>query len=201
MRISKKKRQSIRYKKHDYSSEGSYFVTICARERATIFGNIVSEKMDENLLGNIVKEEWENITVRFPFVALDTFQVMPNHFHGILHINPILLETTIAANNDSIESTQIPAFRLWEKHTILGNVLGSFKSLVFHRYYNYLKDSNLLVSEIASVWQRNYWERIIRDNVELQKIRNYIASNPSKWAEDSDNLERLLARMEEKTCE
>ena len=57
------------------------------------------------------------------------------------------------------------------------------------------------MSEIASVWQRNYWERIIRDNVELQKIRNYIASNPSKWAEDSDNLERLLARMEEKTCE
>lgn len=72
--------------------------------------------------------------------------------------------------------------------------------MAFRRHYHYLKSNDLLRSETATIWQRNYWERIIRDKQELEKTRQYITNNLAKWAEDNDTLERLLARMEEKKC-
>lgn len=175
-------RNSIRHKKFDYSHWGPYFVTVCARSRECIFGEITDNRPVLSDLGHIVQNEWLALPQRFPQIQLDEYIVMPNHFHGIIQ----LAETNTAPH--LIAEVNPP--------TKLGDIICAFKSLVFRRHYNFIRQNNLL--EIAKCWQRNYWERIIRNNRELENIRNYIATNPEKWADDSDNLDRLLARMIEK---
>ncbi|MEA5258226.1 transposase [Arcicella aquatica] len=180
---NKKLRHSIRYKNHDYSAGGSYFITICSINRENIFGDIINQEMNLSYLGSIIEKEWLSIPSRFPSVVLDAFQIMPNHLHAIIHIN---------ANKDE-------AFPKFPKHTLLGNIIGSFKSLVFQNFYKYLKDNNLIKQQSAKVWQKNYWEHIIRFENELSNCQRYIISNPQKWEEDIDNLEKLLLKMEEKS--
>ncbi|MET3128195.1 REP element-mobilizing transposase RayT [Arcicella rosea] len=182
---NKKSRHSIRYKNHDYSAGGSYFITVCSINRENIFGKIVNQQMNLSYLGSIIEKEWLNIPNRFSYVAIDTFQIMPNHLHAIIHIE----------RNKINEDEAILKF---PKHTLLGNIIGSFKSLVFYNFYKYLKDNHLIQQQSAKVWQRNYWEHIIRFENELHKCQQYIITNPQRWSEDADNLEKLLLRMEEK---
>lgn len=184
---NKKSRRSIRYKNHDYSAGGSYFITICSINREHIFGEIIDERIHLSYLGSIIEKEWLNIPSRFASVELNTFQIMPNHLHAIIHINKNRIQDDKAALKFS-------------KHTLLGNIIGSFKSLVFQTFYKYLKDNDLIQKQSAKIWQRNYWEHIIRFENELYKCQQYIVSNPEKWSKDADNLEKLLLRMEEKSA-
>ncbi|WP_044175641.1 transposase [Flectobacillus major] len=184
---NKKSRRSIRYKNHDYSAGGSYFITICSINREHIFGEIIDERIHLSYLGSIIEKEWLNIPSRFVSVELSTFQIMPNHLHAIIHINKNRIQDDKAALKFS-------------KHTLLGNIIGSFKSLVFQTFYKYLKDNDLIQKQSAKIWQRNYWEHIIRFENELYKCQQYIVSNPEKWSKDADNLEKLLLRMEEKSA-
>jgi putative transposase len=181
-------RNSIRRPDFDYSHWGPYFVTICARNRECIFGEITGDQPVLSDLGHIIENEWLALPQRFPEIQLDEYIVMPNHFHGII----CLAEINIASKK--MEDTKIKTGV--EVNPTLGDIICAFKSLVFKRYYDFVRQNNL--HEIAKCWQRNYWERIIRDNREFENIRHYIATNPEKWADDSDNLDRLLSRMTER---
>ncbi len=183
---NKKSRHSIRYKNHDYSAGGSYFITICSINREHIFGEIIDEQIHLSYLGSIIETEWLNLPNRFASVELNTFQIMPNHLHAIIHINKNKIQYDKATLRFS-------------KHTLLGNIIGSFKSLVFHTFYKYLKDKHLIQQQSAKIWQKNYWEHIIRFENELCKCQQYIRSNLKRWSKDTDNLEKLLLKMEEKS--
>ena len=164
-------RQSIRWKNWNYAGGGSYFVTTCSRNRVHLFGKVEATQVVLSDVGRYVLETWESMPERFPEMELDAYQVMPNHVHAVLHLN---------------------------RGVELGDVVGAFKSLAFKRHYDWLKDTGLLLEVEAKIWQRNYWEHVIRDERELHKCRVYIENNPANWAEDEENLNRLLARMTER---
>ncbi len=168
-------RHSIRLKGYDYSQAGAYFVTIVAWQREMLFGEIVDGKMIPNELGQIVCDEWEQTAVIRPNVELGDYIVMPNHFHGILIFVDDIVGATrrVAPTKTTLQSDS------------LGAVMAQFKSIVTKRI-NGLRN----VSGIP-VWQRNYYEHIIRDDREMDRIHRYIESNPPMWAEDDENPNRL----------
>ncbi len=168
-------RHSIRLKGYDYSQAGAYFVTIVAWQREMLFGEIVDGKMIPNELGQIVCDEWEQTAVIRPNVELGDYIVMPNHFHGILIFVDDIVGATrrVAPTKTTLQSGS------------LGAVMAQFKSIVTKRI-NGLRN----VSGIP-VWQRNYYEHIIRDDREMDRIHRYIESNPPMWAEDDENPNRL----------
>lgn len=175
--IKMNNRHSIRLKNYDYSSNGAYFVTICTHEREYLFGDIVNGKMKTNNLGNLVVSIWESLPNRFP-VIIDTYQIMPNHFHGIIVIVgaglvPALELGAPVTNRAPARGAPTP------KQPTLGNIIGAFKSL----------STNTRAQ--CKFWQRNYYEHIIRNETELFKIREYITLNPLMWERDRNNPENL----------
>jgi putative transposase len=210
-------RRSIRLAQYDYSLAGAYFVTVCAHERNCLFGDVVDADMLLNDAGRLVQTAWDELPGRFPGVELDGFMIMPNHVHGIVilggaaivgtgpgavgaglalpwepgaaigaHSNQVAVGAGLAlpwepgaaigahSNQGAASSAPTPAT------ATLGDVIRAFKS-ISALYVN----RQLMRS--GSLWQRNYYERIIRDEAELQRIREYIETNPARWADDSEN--------------
>ncbi len=164
-------RRSLRLAGYDYTQEGAYFVTICAFQRACVFGEIVDEEMHASRYGRIVDAAWHDIPEHHPQVMLDEYVLMPNHVHAVLFLL-----------NDGVG--QAPAGRpKGPPRGSLGAVVGSFKSAVTRRI-NWLR-----AGPGAPVWQRNYNDRIVRDEEELFRIRTYIRENPLRWALDPENPE------------
>ena len=162
-------RRSIRLKEYDYAQVGAYFVTICARDRECLLGDVIDGEMRLNEYGQIVMECWDEIPRHFPNVELDEFVVMPNHVHGILVI-------TVGARHASpLQLSRGP------QRGSLGAVVGSFKSAATKRV-NERRDTPGL-----TIWQRNYYEHVIRNEDEMNRIREYVAQNPAQWAKDENN--------------
>jgi len=153
-------RKSIRKDGFDYTSGGGYFVTICTSDKRHLFGSVQNGMMQLNGFGKIVVESWEWLSGQYDYVRLDEWCVMPNHFHGI-----------IVMMDDG-------------KHTgkPLGGLIGAFKT-VSTKKINMIRGT-----PGAMVWQRNYYERIIRDD-EWERIVSYIKANPSEWHTDRENPE------------
>lgn len=165
------KRQSIRLKDYDYAQAGGYFITICAWNRESIFGDIKDGKFFPNHLGEIVVEEWRKSPEIRQEITLDEFTLMPNHFHGIVMINRTG-NNNVGANGRSplhMQSKSIPSF------------VAGFKSVVTKRI------NTLRNTPGVPVWQRNYYDHIIRNDEELHQIREYITNNPLTWDEDEEN--------------
>ena len=181
-------RQSIRLPNHDYSSIGAYFVTICARDRECLFAEIVGAtlavaqltfaQLTEPVLklsdvGNIVEDNWLQIPQGYPQAQLDEYVIMPNHFHGIIMI-------------DGTEERATAKRRATARVApTLGDVIGGFKSRCVVDYLKHIRKNQL--DRTAKIWQRNYYEHVIRDDDELERARAYIQNNPFRWAEDKDN--------------
>lgn len=176
-------RRSIRVKGYDYSSKGAYYVTIVTWHRDCIFGEVVDKEVILNNLGKIADECWRAIPEHFPFVELGAHVVMPNHAHGIIVIRNDESMTVGATN--SVGATQWVAPTPSQtrpkgpKPKSLGAIIGSFKSAVSYRIH---KEHNA-----TGIWQRNYYEHIIRDERDLQNKTDYIEANPSLWDEDENN--------------
>jgi len=171
---TEKHRRSIRFAGYDYRKSGGYFVTICAANKRCVFGKIIDDVMQTNAYGKIVAEEWKRTSLLRASVVLDEWVVMPNHFHGIL---------LITANDDNTEVPVLRTFAQPQKQT-LSTIVGAFKSAVTRRVNQYREERGL--AKVA-VWQRNYYERIIRDEDELNNTRRYIGENPLNWLEDIEN--------------
>jgi putative transposase len=169
-------RWSIRLQGYDYSQAGAYFVTMCAWERECLFGAVTAEgNLQLNECGQIVDEEWLRTPEIRPQVALDAYVIMPNHFHALL----VIVGTVGAYCNTPLQKTDSP--RLQSPSQTVGAIVRGFKSAA-------TKQINLLRQTPGiPVWQRNYYERVIRDEAELNSTRQYIASNPTRWADDQDN--------------
>jgi REP element-mobilizing transposase RayT len=190
-------RRSIRMLGWNYSFPGWYFVTICAYKKEFLFGNIVDQQMVCNELGGIVLEEFLRIPERFSNTALDCFVVMPNHVHfvlsvGAIHESPVheppflpVREPTIDFDNiqSDAQTGAIRELPLREKRRkmLLSKMVGYFKM------NSAKKINDIRQSSGCPVWQRNYFERIIRDENELQRIQEYILQNPLNWGQDEEN--------------
>jgi REP element-mobilizing transposase RayT len=180
-------RQSIRLPEFDYRTTGAYFVTICTFERECI--------LDELRLQRAVELSWRSANDGWE-PALGDFIVMPNHVHGIVWISNVgvqrlglrtsfLSEQSVVATTSSVFQGAAPLQRLAPLDNVrpgsLGAIVRTFKSLSTKRI------NNLRGPPGQPIWQRNYYERVIRDEDELQRVRQYILDNPAKWESDPNN--------------
>lgn len=158
-------RRSIRLRGHDYAGGGIYFVTLCTHQRHRLFGKIIDGEMQLNDYGQIVSKEWVRSQEIRPEINVDAWVVMPDHFHAIVIIQPPEIPHPIP------QRTGI-AYR---KPRSLSSLIAGFKSAT-------TKQINLLRNAPGTpVWQRNYHERIVRDERAFQCIRRYIENNPMAW--------------------
>ena len=180
-------RRSIRLKGYDYSQAGAYFITLCTQDRACLFGRVVNGEMRLNDAGRMVLAEWNRLPERFPQVVLDAFVVMPNHVHGILVITDPA-PTAGATVGATVGATPTVGATTWVAPTV-GNIIGAFKSRVTVEYIRGVKTSGWPPFR-GRLWQRNYYEHIIRNERALNAIRRYILENPLRWHLDRENLAR-----------
>ena len=184
-------RRSIRLPNYDYSKPGAYFMTIVAWHRECLFGQVVDGAMRLNKIGEIVQWEWLELPKRLHFVELGAFIVMPNHFHGIIFFHETVGTTRpglTSARSDkasfphmTIDSTDGSPLPQGTKPASLGAIMAQFKSRVTKRLW---KIPSL---KGTPIWQRNYYEHIIRNDCDLQNKTDYIAANPMLWAQDDEN--------------
>lgn len=186
-------RRSIRLRGYDYSQAGAYFVTVCVQGHRCLFGDAVDEEMRLNDAGRMAQTVWERLPDRFPSIELDAFVVMPNHVHGI-----ILLTSTSHGRGEScirpvVNNANVGDYRGDHKDRpygtltgTIGRVIQAFKSIVTHEYVIGVRQHGW--SPFAGrLWQRNYYEHIIRDAESLNRIREYIVTNPRRWMLDRNN--------------
>jgi len=172
-------RRSIRLKGYDYSSTGAYFVTICVHQRECLFGEVCDGGMLVNPCGSVVESIWGGLSERFSGIILDAHVIMPNHFHGIIIIDGV--GAPLAAPEKYSESCKGAA----SGAPTVGSIVRVFKSL------SAIAVNRLLDRSERPLWQRNYHERIIRNDAELNAARKYIGENPLKWDMDTENPANL----------
>jgi putative transposase len=165
-----RRRRSIRLNGYDYRQPGAYSITVLAHKRECLFGGVVDLKMELNGYGNVVRQCWEMIPAHFPHVNIDTFVVMPNHVHGIL-------------NGGARHAVPLHGTERFGQPVAgsIPTVIRSFKAAAT-RGINDLRRSFAI-----TVWQRNYFEHVIRNDESLNHIRQYSLDNPARWEFDSEN--------------
>ncbi len=173
-------RRSIRLKDYNYTQAGAYFVTVCTYQRESVFGDVAGEQMRLNEYGCLTQDEWLRTASVRPYVALDQFVIMPNHIHGIIVITDPVGATRRVAPTTVVAAAGRGTPRGPASGSI-GAVIGQFKSLTARRI------NKLRETPGTPVWQRNYYEHIIRDESSLDQIRQYILDNPARWANDPEN--------------
>jgi REP element-mobilizing transposase RayT len=179
-------RQSIRLKGYDYTQPGAYFVTFCTYQRAEIFGQVIDGEMKLSALGEIVREEWLRSAEIRKEIRLfeDEFMIMPNHLHGINWIVESVGADGVRPFISSGRTASAPTgVSLWRAPRSLGSFIAGFKASVTSRAERELN--------MTGIWQRNYYDHIIRNDRELTNIRWYIRNNPLNWQLDRDNAQNL----------
>jgi len=171
-------RRSIRLKGYDYTQRGAYFVTICTQNRACLFGDIVDGKMLLNDAGRMVQTVWEAMPVHYMGVVIDAFVVMPNHIHGI-----VVLVGAAPCGRPPMGQAQGPAPTVAMS---LPDVVHRFKTMTTKQYADGVKQSGWSPFP-GQLWERNYYEHIIRGEDSPNRVRRYIADNPAQWELDREN--------------
>jgi REP element-mobilizing transposase RayT len=170
--IKRHNRRSIRLKEYDYSQPGEYFITICTYNHECTLGEIINGEMRLNEIGKIAEEEWLRTPNIRPGIELDVFVIMPNHMHGIIVIKD---ESPIPqVGTHSCASLQ-------RKPRSLGSIIAGFKSAATKRI------NEMRHTPSFPVWQNRFYDRIIRNDNELNKIRDYIHNNVLQWAFEKDD--------------
>jgi REP element-mobilizing transposase RayT len=185
-------RQSIRLKGYDYTQTGAYFVTICTYQRNCLFGEIVDGEMKLNISGEIAKSSWLSITRHFANVELDEFVIMPNHLHGIIIIVDNEVKQDFSENQNlssqCFDNTGIKSVKInGTQSQSLAAIIQNYKS-VSSRKINQIHQAKGNV-----IWQRNYYEHIIRNAEVFNQIHQYILNNLINWQTDQENPQNLQA--------
>jgi len=176
-------RRSIRLAGYDYSEPGAYFVTICTHNKELL--------LEDEQVKQIVRSAWGALPARFAHLTLDEFVTMPNHIHGIIILTPqpeAPLDRGAASSAPTLDRTDAPPIKgaassaptAGARVPTLGQVVRAFKSVSAIA-------ANRRLDRSGTFWQRNYYEHIIRDEDELNVVRQYIRDNPLKWDQDPDN--------------
>lgn len=160
-------RKSIRLTGYDYAQRGAYFITICVNNRKCLFGNVCDGEMVLNEWGKIIDKCWNEIPQHFPHIELDEYIIMPNHIHGIINI---CRGTACRAPTMECFGKPVPGS--------LSTIIRSFKSAATKRI------NQINNTPGVRLWQRNFYEHIIRNESGLNRIRQYIINNPANWEED-----------------
>ena len=150
-----------RLPQHNYAGTGHYFVTINAYHRCHLFSRIVKGKVELTDIGEEIRRSWEYIPTSAPCASVDEYVIMPDHFHGILHLN-----------NPEEPLRKDPEFTCAPRS--LGSIMSIFKMAVTHHVKGRHPGQH--------IWQRRYHDRVIRNEEELERIRTYIRNNPVRWA-------------------
>lgn len=176
-------RRSIRLKGYDYSQEGAYFVTIVAWRRECLFGEVVNGEMVLSKFGVVASQQWEKLPQRFPNTELGAYMIMPNHMHGIIVVTNGRGTAGNLNNLDGESSRRAPTQERFQKPVkgSIPTIIRSYKSAVSYRI-NLMRGT-----DGVPVWQRNYYEHIIRNDKDLQNKTDYILANPLLWEQDDEN--------------
>jgi len=178
----RQKRKSIRLPGYDYSRAGAYFFSICTKDRKCLFGKIVNQEMVLNNAGSMITNIWNELPQRFPNIELIENVIMPNHIHVVIAIVGVPLVGTLKTVCDSPKRADTrPA-----PTAGLGDIISAFKSISTHEYIKGVKQHGWTPFP-GKLWQRNYYEHIVRNEKELTRIREYIRNNPAQWDTDKDN--------------
>lgn len=156
------RRKHLRLREYDYATPGAYFVTVCTHHRKCLFGAIVDQEMRLNALGRIVERSWFDLRNHYERTELENFVVMPNHVHGILVLKPS------PASGDRIH--------------LLPEIVRGFKTFS-------ARAANAIRGRVEPLWQRGFHDRIVRNEAELARIREYVDNNPVVWHLDRENPE------------
>ncbi len=196
-------RKSIRLARYDYTSDGAYFVTICTKNRSCLFGNVVNGAMVLNGAGKMIDRTWRELPDKYLANSIDEFCIMPNHVHGIITIEP---DPTVGAapcgrpeiiSNNHEKQIEDEGQKqnkgqpqgvapTDEERMSLADIVHRIKSWTTKLYSVGVKQNGWETFP-GRLWQRNYYERIIRNEDELSRIREYILENPVNWDEDRYN--------------
>ena len=168
-------RGSIRLPHYDYTRSGAYFVTICVAGRRCIFGEIVDGVMLPNKNGLVLEEQWAGLPRHYPNVLLDEFVLMPNHVHGIICLTESMQSSVGAGFKPALASRQTKP-----RHG-LPEIIRGLKTFSARRI------NQLRRTPGEPVWQRNYYEHVVRGESDMDAIRRYIVENPLKWVDDAEN--------------
>ena len=207
------RRRSIRLKGYDYRQAGAYFVTICTQDRECVLGDVSDGIVRLNDAGRMAQSVWNEMPAHYPGVELDTFVIMPNHIHGII----VLVRAAPRGRPDPGERARpdpgergrerpgqalrgsgqargpaptgvsaVGGSEIVHAGMSLGDVVHRFKTMTTKRYADGVKKSGWRAFR-GRLWQRNYYDHIIRNERELDRVREYIANNPAQWDFDREN--------------
>jgi len=168
MPVWPRKRKSPRLKGYDYSTEGAYFVTVCIQNRKGLLGNVSGGILQLNDSGKMVERWWQKLGSKFPLIEIDSFYVvMPNHFHGIVFLR---------ASEGAHMGAPLQKMVQW------------FKTMSTNEYIHGVKEYGWPTFK-EKLWQRSFYDHVIRNEESLNRIREYIATNPLRWDLDRENLQ------------
>ena len=178
------RRRSMRLRGFNYAQPGAYFITVSTHNRVCLLGDVLDDKMHLSEAGRLAQAVWEGLPTHYPHIRLDAWVVMPNHVHGIVML------TEANADPDPVGAGFKPATTATgtdasnARHG-LPEIVRAFKTFSARRI-------NAVRGAVGtSVWQRNYYEHIIRDDETLNRIRQYIMDNPARWHEDPENQDAM----------
>jgi len=213
--VEKQHRRSIRLQGYDYANSGAYFVTIVTQGRACLFGEIVNAETRLNDARSVIERWWFELNNKFRTVETDNFVIMPNHFHGIVVIADVGADLRVGPDsvgahiaplqgapqpttrmNTGVNPNAHPAHQGTHAGVPLPTIVQWFKTMTTNEYLRGVKTSGWAPFQ-GRLWQRNYYEHIIRDGESLNRIRQYIADNPTRWEFDPENPE---AKTPNKEC-
>jgi REP element-mobilizing transposase RayT len=185
------RRRSLRLQGYDYTRAGAYFVTICAQDKACLFGNVVDECVCLSDAGHMLARLWNDIPARFADVEIDAFVVMPNHVHGIVVLQDAANRAATTGATTRVAPTEgnVVGATLVVAPA-LGDVVAAFKSVTTVHYIRGAKTMGWPAFR-RRLWQRNYYEHVVRDEKALDRIRRYIDENPARWAFDDENPNKV----------
>jgi putative transposase len=212
-------RRSIRLKGYDYTQCGAYFITIVTQGRECLFGRVINGNMQLNDAGQMVARWWEELANKYPHIIPDAAIVMPNHFHGIIVITDgpidddgdvgadLRVRPCTDADHDQGTHTDVPlrvrpntyAHDKMGAHTGaplrstdagVSQIVQWFKTMTTNEYIRGVKTLGWTPFP-GKLWQRNYYEHIIRDENAHHRIRHYIINNPAQWNADNENPEKV----------
>lgn len=174
-------RRSIRMQNYDYSQPGYYFLTVCTHYWLCLFGEIDNGLMELNEAGQMIDKWWKKLNDKFTNVQILDYVIMPNHFHGIVNI--VGADPCVCPKDG--EHAGLPLQNISMK-----DIVQWFKTMTTNEYIRNVKEYEWKPFK-ESLWQRNYYEHIIRNETSLEQIRGYILNNPSQWDQDDYFLKKL----------
>jgi len=185
-------RRSIRLKYYDYARQGAYYVTVCVNDRKCVFGDVRDGEMILNDPGKMVDKWWRELPIKYSMVKIDEYKIMPNHMHGIIMIvgngknGDVGADLCVRPDNwGNFDAGDVVKGQTHGSAPTpsIGTIIRWFKTMSTNEYIRNVKSGNWPLFN-TRLWQRNFYEHVIRGESDLAQLREYIMNNPTNWGKD-----------------